>query len=122
MRSSPDGPELQRIYGARFAGKTDYRTGIWRVLASYFAPWFPSAGSVLDLGAGYCEFINNAAGGMHYRYGRGRASTVFEKQSTCHGSWRTVRSGLTTNGPVGRQKLPSDGRHRYTWSVVTNAG
>ena len=66
MRSSPDGPELQRIYSARFAGKTDYRTRVWRVLASFFGQWSPSTGTVLDLGAGYCEFINNAAAGVKY--------------------------------------------------------
>ena len=66
MPSSPDESELQRIYGTRFAGKTDYRTRVWRVLAPYFGQWFPSTGTVLDLGAGYCEFINNATAGVKY--------------------------------------------------------
>ena len=66
MRSSPDGPELQRIYRARFAGKTDYRTQVWKVLAPFLGQWFPSTGTVLDLGAGYCEFINNADARVKY--------------------------------------------------------
>ena len=66
MRSSPDGPELQQIYGARFAGKTDDRTQVRRVLVSYFGQWFPSTGAVLDLGAGYCEFINHATARAKY--------------------------------------------------------
>lgn len=66
MQPSHDGPELQRIYSARFAGKSDHRTRIWKVLAPFFGQWFPSAGTVLDLGAGYCEFINNAAAGVKY--------------------------------------------------------
>lgn len=66
MRSAPDGPELQRIYSARFAGKTDYRTQVWRVLVRFFGQWIPSTGTVLDLGAGYCEFINNAAARVKY--------------------------------------------------------
>src|SRR5580704_17961850 len=66
MQSSPDGPELQRIYGARFAGKTGYRTRVWKVLAPYFGQWFPASGTVLDLGAGYCEFINNASASVKY--------------------------------------------------------
>jgi SAM-dependent methyltransferase len=66
MQSSPDEPELQRMYGARFAGKTGYRTQIWRVLVSYFGQWIPSTGTVLDLGAGYCEFINNATACVKY--------------------------------------------------------
>jgi SAM-dependent methyltransferase len=36
------------------------------VLASYFSQWFPSTGTVLDLGAGYCEFINNAPAQVKY--------------------------------------------------------
>jgi SAM-dependent methyltransferase len=66
MRSSPDGPELQRIYRARFEGKTEYRTKVWRTLACYFGRYFPSTGAVLDLGSGYCEFINNATAGARY--------------------------------------------------------
>jgi SAM-dependent methyltransferase len=66
MQSSPDGRELQRIYDARFAGKTGYRNRIWSVLVPYFSRWFPSTGTVLDLGAGYCEFINNVTAGRKY--------------------------------------------------------
>jgi len=57
---------VQRTYRARFAGKTDYRTRVWKVLASYFSQWFPSTGTVLDLGSGYCEFINNATACLKY--------------------------------------------------------
>jgi len=66
MGSHPDGPELQRIYSARFSGKTSYRTQIWKVLASYFGQWVPNDGAVLDLGSGYCEFINNVNVGTKY--------------------------------------------------------
>jgi SAM-dependent methyltransferase len=57
---------LKEIYSARFAGKTSYRTRVWQVLAPYFAQWFPSNGTILDLGAGYCEFINNASARVKY--------------------------------------------------------
>lgn len=68
MQAPDDGREqtLQRMYSARFAGKTSYRTQVWRVLAPYFGQWFPAGGTVLDLGAGYCEFINNANAGVRY--------------------------------------------------------
>ncbi len=66
MRAFPDVPELQRIYSARFAGKTAYRTKVWRVLTPYFGQWFPKTGTILDLGAGYCEFINNADARVKY--------------------------------------------------------
>jgi SAM-dependent methyltransferase len=66
MRATPGESELQQIYGARFAGKTGYRTQVWRVLAPYFGRWFPKTGAVLDLGAGYCEFINHVTAGSKY--------------------------------------------------------
>jgi len=66
MRSTPDGPELQRIYAKRFSGQTGYRTSVWKILVVYFSQWFPRTGTVLDLGAGYCEFINHADAGVKY--------------------------------------------------------
>jgi len=66
MRATPNESELQQIYGARFAGKTGYRAQVWRVLVSYFGFWFPRDGAVLDLGAGYCEFINHVTAGTKY--------------------------------------------------------
>jgi SAM-dependent methyltransferase len=59
--SVPHSPaELQRIYEKRFAGKGEYRDAIWRVLVDgYFVQWLPGRATVLDLGCGHCEFINN---------------------------------------------------------------
>ena len=52
--------ELQRIYAKRFSGLEAYRNEVWRVLtAQYFSRWVRPSDSVLDLGCGYCEFINN---------------------------------------------------------------
>ena len=93
MRSSPDGSELQRIYGARFAGKNDYRTRIWKVLVSYFSQWFPSTGAVLDLGAGYCEFINNVTAARKYAMDLNpdihaqAAQGIAVLQQDCHEPW-----------------------------------
>jgi SAM-dependent methyltransferase len=93
MRSTPDGPEVQRIYSARFAGKTDYRTRIWKELVTYFSQWFSSTATVLDLGAGYCEFINNAPAGVKYAMDlnpdvRTRASEgIFILQQDCAEPW-----------------------------------
>ena len=51
--------DLQQIYQRRFAGLEDYRRAVWRVLAGeVFSKWIASDSSVLDLGSGYCEFIN----------------------------------------------------------------
>lgn len=58
---APHSPtELQRLYKRRFADKGEYRDEVWRVLVGqYFARWLPPGASVLDLGCGHCEFINN---------------------------------------------------------------
>jgi SAM-dependent methyltransferase len=60
MTQDPTSAALQQIYQTRFAGKAAYRTRVWQELARFFAQWAPPGGSVLDLGAGHCEFINNA--------------------------------------------------------------
>lgn len=53
-------PELETIYTQRFAGREAHRDRVWKVLTQhYFQRWISPAATVLDLGAGYCEFINN---------------------------------------------------------------
>jgi hypothetical protein len=50
----------QAIYRRRFAGIERVRVGVWQTLARhYFNRWIKPQDCVLDLGAGYCEFINN---------------------------------------------------------------
>ena len=54
------GQDLEVMYDRRFAGLEDYRNSVWRLLCDeYFSKWIPPGSSVLDLGSGYCEFINN---------------------------------------------------------------
>ena len=54
--------ELQKIYAVRFSGLEAYRDKVWRVLiADFFSRWIEPTYSVLDLGCGYGEFINNIA-------------------------------------------------------------
>lgn len=50
--------DLQQIYRERFAGRSAYRQRVWRGLCSFFSRWIAPDDAVLDLGAGYCEFIN----------------------------------------------------------------
>ena len=53
-------PELSRIYSRRFEQNVVYRNQVWQVLTSqFFQRWIPRESSVLDLGCGYGEFINN---------------------------------------------------------------
>jgi len=52
--------ELQSIYQQRFDQKTAYRNRLWQILVQdYFQKLIPLDSAVLDLGAGYGEFINN---------------------------------------------------------------
>jgi len=84
---------LQRTYSARFAGKTDYRAKVWRVLAPYFGQWFPASGTVLDLGAGYCEFVNHTEVRVKYAMDlnpeihKRAAQGVFVIQQDCADPW-----------------------------------
>ena len=52
--------ELQRMYEVRFSGRVKYRDRVWGVLIrDYFQKFVRKEDTVLDLGAGYGEFINN---------------------------------------------------------------
>jgi len=54
-------PEQQQgVYNRRFAGLEQRRAEVWRILARhYFQRWVKPTDTVLDVGAGYCEFINS---------------------------------------------------------------
>jgi SAM-dependent methyltransferase len=53
--------DLSRIYSQRFQLNLDYRKMVWRILVDdFFSKFIPRRASVLDLGCGYGEFINNA--------------------------------------------------------------
>jgi SAM-dependent methyltransferase len=55
-----DPRELQTIYQRRFDAMLDYRMEIWSVLvADFFQRYVAANATVLDLGAGYGEFINH---------------------------------------------------------------
>ena len=59
-----DQSDLSRIYAQRFQDNLEYRKHIWRVLiTSFFQKYIPKKGSVLDLGCGYGEFINQVTAG-----------------------------------------------------------
>lgn len=53
--------KLGKLYRERFdAGEMSKRNKLWRVLCTdFFQRFIPEDSTVLDIGAGYCEFINN---------------------------------------------------------------
>jgi len=60
--------ELQQaVYSRRFAGIEQRRLKVWQILARhYFHRWVKPADTVVDLGAGYCEFINSVSAAHKY--------------------------------------------------------
>jgi SAM-dependent methyltransferase len=76
--SFKDPNELQAIYEHRFTSMLDYRTRVWRILASsYFQKFVKPTDTVLDLGCGYGEFINNIRCGTKYGMDLNRRSPEF---------------------------------------------
>ncbi len=64
---TPDSTELSRTYARRFRGAESYRSDVWKVLVDrFFSKYVVSDASVLDLGCGYGEFINNIQAGRKY--------------------------------------------------------
>jgi SAM-dependent methyltransferase len=52
--------QLEQIYATRFGPRSEDREVLWRTLVrSYFQRFVGPSDTVLDMAAGYCEFINN---------------------------------------------------------------
>lgn len=57
--------DLQELYKIRFDTVVDSKTlekknAIWKVLCDmFFTHYVPNGATIVDIGAGYCEFINN---------------------------------------------------------------
>jgi len=52
-----DTTSASQYYQSRFA-RTPERVGVWRMIFEYLQDFIPPTACVLDLGAGYCSFIN----------------------------------------------------------------
>jgi len=54
--------ELEALYANRFDERDlAWKNEVWRILwARVFSRWVDGNGTLIDLGAGYCEFINHA--------------------------------------------------------------
>ena len=58
---------IQTIYEKRFAGTEEARDKVWRLLTQhFFQRWVKPTDVVVDVGAGYCEFINNIRAGSRF--------------------------------------------------------
>lgn len=67
MSNKLDQQELDDIYNKRFAKKEKSRQVLWATLVgSFFQKYVKDDDVVLDLAAGYCEFINNVKAKQKY--------------------------------------------------------
>ena len=58
---------LEETYKQRFLGMEATRSAVWQVLCKeYFQKFVRPGDTVLDVGAGYCEFINNIEAAQKY--------------------------------------------------------
>lgn len=58
---------IKTMYAHRFGNAEEGRSAVWKILTrQFFQRWIEPAGAVLDLGAGYCEFINNISAARKY--------------------------------------------------------
>jgi len=91
---------LQQIYQTRFAGKSAYRQKVWAVLCPYFSAWIPSNATVLDLGCGWCEFINTVSCNQKFAMdlnpdsGRFAGPEVHILQQDCSEPWSLASDTL----------------------------
>ena len=113
--------ELQGLYRTRFANRGEYRQRVWAVLTAYFSRWIPEQAAVLDLGCGWCEFINAVKCARKYAMDMNPDSrrhanadvTVLEQD--CSQDWKLAEGSLdavfTSNF---FEHLPSKGQLRET--------
>jgi SAM-dependent methyltransferase len=93
--------ELSRIYQRRFGQTSAYRNRVWQVLTrEFFQRWISPGATVLDLGCGYGEFINNIQAGKKWAMDLNPdapqhlgAGVTFLEQD-CSTPWKLAESSL----------------------------
>jgi SAM-dependent methyltransferase len=96
------GADLDVIYKTRFHDQSEYRKKVWSILTNYFSRWIPSDSVVLDLGCGYCEFINQVRCAVKYgmdlnpEAGKRASAEVKVVEQDCSLPWSVPPASLTT--------------------------
>lgn len=95
------GDELQRIYRTRFEKTRAYRADVWCILiAEFFGKFIRPTDTVLDLGSGFGEFINNVSCRAKYAMdlnpdsGTALAPRIKFLQQNCADVWRLQDASL----------------------------
>ncbi len=100
--------DLEMIYSRRFSGMEQYRRTVWQVLCrQMFSRFIAPDAAVLDLGGGYCEFINQISAARRYAMdlnpatGIHAAPGVSVLQQDCSDEWQispaTLDAVFTSN-------------------------
>ena len=94
-------PDLEQIYRLRFSGAAEYRRRVWKELTSrLFSKWVPPESTVLDLGCGYCEFINHISARKKFGMdlnpdaARNAAADVTIVQQDCSQPWSLMPGSI----------------------------
>ncbi|HTV01708.1 MAG TPA: class I SAM-dependent methyltransferase [Luteitalea sp.] len=67
MSGAAGGVDVREIYQRRFADTLAFRRQMWDVLCrDFFQAHVPTAATVVEIGAGYCEFINHIQAGRKF--------------------------------------------------------
>ena len=92
--------DLQQMYASRFEGKSAYRKNVWRALCPFFAKWIPANATILDLGCGHGEFINEVTAGRKFGMDLNPDATTFAGRGVeiirqdCSEDWRIPPGSL----------------------------
>ncbi len=93
--------ELQKEYSRRFSVLREYRNAVWKILtADFFQRLIPPDSTVLDLGSGWGEFINNIRAARKYGMdlnpeGRQRLGADVEfLEQDCSKEWQVAAGSL----------------------------
>jgi SAM-dependent methyltransferase len=99
--SPPESSELAQIYNRRFNAHVAYRNQVWKVLVrKFFSRYINPEATVLDLGCGYGEFINNVRCGRKYAMDLNPtardylSSGIIFLQQDCSQSWELPADSL----------------------------
>jgi SAM-dependent methyltransferase len=77
MTTGPN-PQLEKTYHRRFDHDLEYRSAVWNVLVrDFFSRYIRPSDTVLDLGCGYGQFINNIECARKYAMDLNPASRQF---------------------------------------------
>jgi SAM-dependent methyltransferase len=93
--------DLQEIYKRRFEATQIYRNRVWKILTTdFFQRYISTSATILDLGCGYGDFINNIQGGKKYGMDLNPAAAahlnaqVLFLQQSCSERWALEEGSL----------------------------